>query len=135
MLSNDNKMSLTDKIKGKIGKSVASLLIGSGLVGSLGGCETTPAGYAFGQFLVTQGVASAIEGELDPKGTTINFNGSTPIKQWDYLYYTNPKGEYGCILIIFRERTNKYVYITKSDGEKFIVPSKYVIRIEDNVNF
>ena len=150
-------MSLTDKIKGKIGKGLVSLTALAGGIG-LAGCETTPAGYAFGAAMVNTAVGSAISGEFDPKGTnvTVNINNSgmsnkrvvdnrgetkTNIggvyrpEKWDYVFYESTQ-EDGCIegIIVQNVRGGKiciYGTVKGVNGAHFI-PYKYVTKVIDN---
>src|SRR3989344_6253793 len=81
MKEKNKKMSLTNKLKGKIGKGLVSLTALAGGIG-LAGCETTPAGYALGAAMVNTAVGetirSGIKGQLDPSGTNVTINQSNP---------------------------------------------------------
>ncbi|MFA5019540.1 MAG: hypothetical protein WC533_00395 [Candidatus Pacearchaeota archaeon] len=111
-------------------------LINGGLVGLAGlataltGCQTTPAGNAFGEFLVYQTAGSAISGALDPKGTNVEVNVNEvgrensssngqviqEIKNGVRKIYSIPMGEdVVCSINCLGEKVIAYGKITKQD--------------------
>ncbi len=117
-------MSLTDKIKGKIGKGLVSLTALAGGIG-LVGCETTPAGYAFGQYMVGKAT-----GEVIKEVVKDNDDDSDEL---DCVYYDSVENGPGHLKgTLVRQNKRGYVGIKTRGGKIYYIPSENVVKVIDN---